>query len=329
MHANDNRRPKGTAPLATRLARAGRKADLQRLVRYDRVPVSVTWLSAEGNLPEVGAAKPETDRVTEIRPSPDELIRLAAKDAITARAGYGPITPRELEEAVSRNTRRNARGHITDWKGSDGKWRPFAELFRQPKGARRTTEMARRGANGRHLALPSTGRFSEPLPRGAVPSSGEDFLRLRVAYWVRAMGPANENRRREIDHLGVGGTVPFDRARANAGLPPAEPCPTGIARGAEFLGLRIHRNAAAAKGSFVGAPDAVENAIIAKMDMPRIKAALGEHADVIEDSLDGLTARELAAKRGWGSTKQAERKAVVAQDEALVALARVEERMAA
>jgi hypothetical protein len=284
-------------------------------------------LSADGNLPEAGTS-PEADRVTEIRPSPDELIRLAAKDAIAVRPTIGPITPDELAVAASAGVRRDARGHITDWRCSDGKWRPAGELFRQVKGERRKSEQERQGNNARHLALPATGAFPEPCQRSTVPSAGEDYRRLRAAHWVRAMGPANDNSQ-EIDRLGVGGLVPFARARANVGLPPANPCPTGIASGTEFLGFRIHRSATASKGSFVGAPDAVESQIVATMDAPKVEAALGGHAAILEDSLNGLTAREIAVKRGWGGTKQAERKVVAMQDAALAALAEVEEKMAA
>ncbi|MBR0916067.1 hypothetical protein [Bradyrhizobium japonicum] len=39
----------------------------------------------------------------EIRPSPDEVVRIAAKDAIFTRNGYDPITPQELDAAARRN----------------------------------------------------------------------------------------------------------------------------------------------------------------------------------------------------------------------------------
>ena len=104
---------------------------------------------------------------------------------------------------------------------------------------------------------------------------------------------------------------------------------TAIAPGTEFLGFRIHQSATASKGSFVGAFDAVESQIVATMDAPKVEAALGMHAAVLEESLNGMTAREIAAKRGWGDTKPAERKAVAAQDAALDALAEVERKLAA
>jgi hypothetical protein len=96
---------------------------------------------------------------------------------------------------------------------------------------------------------------------------------------------------------------------------------TGIARGATFLAGTFRANKLATPGSFVGASDAVENALVTAIDAPKNEAALGVHAAVLNDSLDGVSARDLAAKRGCGETKSAEQRAVRAQDRALDALA--------
>jgi hypothetical protein len=149
---------------------------------------------------------------------------------------------------------------------------------------------------------------------------------------MQAMNAGNDNRRSEVDRIGVGGRHTFEEAWTNAGLSPACRIPrymTVIAKGAEFLAYRVHSNPTAAKGSFVGAPDAVETQIIETIDAPRVDAALGNHAKVLDLSIAGLTAREIAAKLGWGDTKQAERRAVAAQDAALQALAGLEEKLAA
>jgi len=316
--ANDNNPRTGATPLGTRLARAGRYDDLRRLISYGRAPVSVTWLSADGGLPEAGAALP--DRVTEIRPSPDEIVRLAVQAAIAARGDVGPITPAELDAAAAKTVRRDKRGRIAEWRGSDGKWRPAAELFRQPKGRRRKTETERADDNARHLSLRGSGGFPEPMQRSAVPSEGEDYTRLRAAHWLAA----NDNKNRaELTCRGLSGQHPFDQAWRNAGLPPACRLPrfmTGIARGAEFLGYRMHRSATASKGSFVGARDAAECQLVETMDAPKIDAVLGEHGRILDMSIAGMTAKQIAAGLGWGETKQAERKAVAAQDAALAAL---------
>lgn len=316
--ANDNRPRTGATPLGTRLARAGRQDDLRRLVQYGRVPASVTWLSAEGGLAEAGAPKP--DRITEIRPSPDELVRIAVRTAIAARTGIGPITRAELDAAAAKTVRRDKRGRISDWRGSDGKWRPAAELFRQPKGRRRKSEEERADDNARHLSLRGSGGFPEPIERSAVPSEGEDYHRLHAAHFLAA----NDNKNRaELTCRGLSGDYTFDKAWRNAGLPPACRVPrfmVGIARGVEFLGFRQHRSATASKGSFVGARDAAECQIIETIDQPKSDAALGEHAKILAMSIAGATAKEIASTMGWGGGRQGERKAVAAQDAALAAL---------
>jgi hypothetical protein len=94
------------------------------------IAVVPSWLAADGNLPEVGA-KPQADRVTEIRPSADEMVRLTAQDAISARGGYGPITAAELDAPLRARVRFDAKGVITEWRGFDERWHHAAELFRQ------------------------------------------------------------------------------------------------------------------------------------------------------------------------------------------------------
>jgi hypothetical protein len=330
--ANDNIQRKTTAalPLAIRLARAGREEDLKRLIRHGTVVSVPTWLSADGNLPEV-EGKPLPDRVVELRPSPDEMVRLAAKDAIGARDGYGPITPQDLDAPMRARLRFDSKGAITEWRGSDNRWHDTAELFRQPKGKRRKSEQERQEDSARHLSIRGSGAFPEKFQRSTVPSYGEDFRRLRAAHWVQAMGVANDNRR-DIDRIGVGGRHSFDEAWNNAGLYPACRIPrhvTVIAKGAEFLSFRVHSNPRAMQGGVDGGHDLVERQIVETIDAPRIDAALGEHAKVLDLSIAGMTAREIAQAMGWGQTKQAERKAVAAQDAALMVLACLEEKMAA
>jgi hypothetical protein len=330
---NDNIPRKTTAaiPLAIRLTRAGRGEDLQRLIRHGRVTVVPTWLSAESNLPEV-EGKPQADRVTEIRPSPDEMVRLAARDAISAREGYGPITPQELDAPMRARLRFDSKGVITEWRGSDERWHEATELFRQPKGKRRKSERERQDDNARHLSIRGSGGLPERMQRSTVPSYGEDFRRLRAAFWVQAMGVANDNARIGIDRAGVGGRHSFDEAWSNARLYPACRIPrhiTAVAKGAEFMAFRVHSNPRAMQGGVEGGHDLVERQIVETIDAPRIDAALSEHAKVLDLSIAGMTAREIAAKMGWGETKQAERKAVAAQDAALEALAEVETKLAA
>jgi hypothetical protein len=327
--ANDN--TPGATPLGTRLARARRKDDLKRYIRYGTVVAVPSWLSAEGNLPEVGS-KPRADRIKEIRPGPDEMVRLAVQDAILARDGYGPITAGEMDSPMKARLRFDKHGLISEWRGSDDKWRPAAELERQPKGKRRKSEQERQDDNARHLAIRGSGGFPEPFQRSATPSDGEDYRRLRAAHWAQTMGAANDNARLGIDRAGVGGRHTFDQAWSKAGLFPACRIPRymkAIAPGAEFMAFRVHSNPRAMQGGVEGGHDLVERQIVETIDQPRIDAALGEHAKVLDLSIAGMTARELAGKMGWGDTKAAERKAVAAQDAALAALADIEQKLAA
>jgi hypothetical protein len=268
----------------------------------------------------------QIDRIVEIRPSPDEMVRLTVKDAIKARRGYGPITAAELDVPMRARLRTDHRGHITHWLGGDNRWHDTAELFRQPKGKRRKTDEEREADNQRHLAISGSGGFPAASTYRERGSEGEDYRRNRAAYWAQTLSACSDNRRREIDRLGVGGGHAFGEAWANAGLPPACRIPrykTAIAPGAEFLGYRQHPNVTATLGSFVGPASGPEDTIIATMDAPQVAAALAAHAAVLEASLDGLTAREIAAANGWGNTKAGERKAVAAQDNALEALAKL------
>lgn len=170
-------RPAGATPLGSRLYRERRKADLQRYIAYGRVTAVPSWLSAESNLPEVGS-KLRTDCVSEIKPGLGELERIIKWID-------------DGEEGV----RTNSQGHITEWRGADGKFRPVAELTRQPKGKRRKSDEERQEDAAAHLSLPATGSFSEVTQRSATPSDGADYRRLRAASWVRAFGAANDNRR--------------------------------------------------------------------------------------------------------------------------------------
>ncbi|MBR0863194.1 hypothetical protein ACVIWV_000022 [Bradyrhizobium diazoefficiens] len=259
----------------------------------------------------------------------DEMVRLAAKNAIRARGGYGPITAAELDTPMRARLRLDARGQVTQWLGGDNRWHDAAELFRQVKGGRRKSDEEREADNQRHLSIIGSGGFPVASTYRERGSEGEDYRRMRGAHWAQSLCACNDNRRVEIDRAGLGSRATFAAARSNAGLAPAERCPTGIARGTEFMGYRQHRNVTATPGSFVGPASGPEDALIAALDAPKIRANLGEHFPVLEDSLDGLTAREIAAANGWGNGKAEERRAVKAQDLALAAVASLEKKLAA
>ncbi|MGM4954353.1 hypothetical protein ACT4MK_03230 [Bradyrhizobium barranii] len=69
--------------------------------------------------------------------------------------------------------------------------------------------------------------------------------------------------------------------------------------------------------------------LIAGLDAPNMRAGLGEHFHVLEESLDGLTARGIAAANGWGDRKAGEPKAVATEDLALAASAALEKKLPA
>jgi hypothetical protein len=302
-------RPAGATPLGSRLYRERRADDLRRYIDYGRVTAVPSWLSAESNLPE-GGSKLRADHVMEIKPTVGELKRIG-----------------EWMAAGEEGVRTNSQGHIVEWRGADGLFRPVAELTRQPKGKRRKSEDEIQEDASRHLSLPATGGFPERLPYVAGQSDGADYWRLRHAFMLQAMNAGNDNRRAEIDRLGVGSSVPFAKARAKASLPPAERCPTVIAKGAEFHAFAVHSTKS--MDGFEGAHDADERQIIETIDHPKIDAALGEHARVLDLSIAGMTAHQIANEFRLGDGKAAERRVVAMQDQALAALAAVDEKMAA
>lgn len=211
-------------PLESRLARAGRRSDLRTLQDYAAPNAPSAWMPANDN--EFGST--QVDRIGEIRPSPDEVVRIAQKDAIRERGGYGPITPRELDDAARRNIRVEG-GRIVKWKGTDNRWHDAAELFRQSKGGRRKTDEERQADNERHLSIHGSGGFPVASTYRERGSEGEDYSRQRAARWAQSIAVANDDARVDIDRAGLGGRHTFDQARSNASLPLAERCPTGIA----------------------------------------------------------------------------------------------------
>lgn len=80
---------------------------MRLLQQYAGPPVTSAWMPANDN--EVVSTR--VDRIVEIRPSPKEQIRIAAKDAIRARGTYGPITPHELDVAARRNIKVEGGAH--------------------------------------------------------------------------------------------------------------------------------------------------------------------------------------------------------------------------
>jgi hypothetical protein len=307
---NQDNKPRKTNPLVTRLRRAGRADDVKRLA----------WLAIPDAPPQAANDDEQegfgVDTIHEMRPTAEE-IAAALKSDPTGKACF----------------RFNSRGHLTEWRIIDDKgaekWFRAREGYRHSKGRRRRSAVDTENA-GPYLALHGHGcGIPAAMPRDTRPSEGAAYSRIRAAHWVESMGAANDARRIELNRRGIGAKVPFDQARENAGLPPAARLQDGVAWQVDFLCGKVDRGGTAAEGSFVGAPDAAENRLIAQMDSTVISTSLGEHWTILDLSLSGSSAAEISLKLGFGATKAGERRAVAAQDAALVALASVKKKLAA
>jgi hypothetical protein len=310
--ANDN------FPLATRLRKARRYAELDLLAEFAGPDEATTWLKARENLPETregrrGPFLMAMDNRYDERPTMDELAELAAQAAAERRGGCGPVTYQEWHDAWPDVTRHNDRGQM-EWRGTDGKWRKVVILSR-PRGARAEPESDRREDGERHLRIRATGSLP-PATRYEGCQHGDVYWRMRHAAMCGNMCAVNDNAWVLIQ-LGLDGRHTFAQARANAGLAPATRCGAAVAKGAEFVGGKIDANKGSNRSMAV---NRVEDRVIYDIDARRRDKALGAHAQVLQASLLGLTAGDIAASNGWGTTKAAERKAVAAQDAALLAL---------
>ncbi|UPJ54690.1 hypothetical protein IVB30_19675 [Bradyrhizobium sp. 200] len=313
--ANDNAHT--TPPIITRLRRAGRYGDLGNLVRF-AVPDQVSQHADNDDV----ASGFAIDTVYEIRPTEGEIERAWKQDLHGIGLRFdkrGRITAYRAHDTSG--------DPILDEDGNE-QWFPAREGYRQSKGARRKSLAELAEESAQILSLRGSGGFPDLSVRSAGPSAGEDFRRLRAAHWVTAMGVDNANARRGMDSLGIGARARFEAARRAVGLPPADRGSTVVARGAAFLAGKTRRNKLATPGSFVGPACGPENVMIASLDAPKLEASLGEHAAVLNEALDGLTARQMADKRGWGTGKAAEQRAVRAQDRALAALAEAQKQAA-
>ena len=74
-----------------------------------------------------------SDRVIEVRPSPDELNRILHRRF----PGMGPAYGRQLDAAA----KATFNADMTKWLGLDGRWHSTQENYRQPKGKRRQAKV--------------------------------------------------------------------------------------------------------------------------------------------------------------------------------------------
>ncbi|UPU00209.1 hypothetical protein J4G48_0020215 [Bradyrhizobium barranii subsp. apii] len=120
----------------------------------------------------------------EIRPSPQELNRLLHRRF----PGMGPAYGWQLDEAA----RKTFSADFSKWLGSDGRWHPCGEQYRQPKGSRRqanTSKPARPELVYRdqdvgapyHLYAATVAEGAEFLAGKTTPSVGGRQIRFDAA----------------------------------------------------------------------------------------------------------------------------------------------------
>ena len=143
-------------PIESCLARASRRSDLRLLRDYARPPTpnrqTTTCLAAIAQ-----------DLILEVRPSPDELLRLALQDAIVARP-YGPVSLADIDRATRQRIRFKD-GRIDKWLGGDGRHSADPHC-RHERGKRRRSEVDIQEDAARHLALPATGQLPSTAYKG-------------------------------------------------------------------------------------------------------------------------------------------------------------------
>lgn len=297
----------GAGPLFTRLARAGRFGDIRLLAEYVKARNSVANDNAE-RADDMGV-----DSVIEVRPTPNEIARACMKPDSDGNVGL----------------RFDGHGKLTAWRQTDDegnavlddngeeRWFAPSERYRQPKGLRRKPLVEAARDEAAHVAnvlsLRGYGAFPPPwVPDTRYPSFGAVFERIRAAYdAIVHLGVASAGRRLLMAN-GVDGDRTLEQAAKANPKATITRGKTVVAYGAEFIAGKTDSSGTATEGSFVGAPDAAEHAMIAAMD-----AKDAPISAVLEMALAGKTAREIALFQGLGDTKQGERNAVKAIDAAI------------
>jgi hypothetical protein len=302
----------GAGPLFTRLARAGRLDDLKFLAEYVKARSGVANDNVELT-DDMGV-----DSVIDVRPTENEIMRACMNPDANGNVGL----------------RYDSRGRLIAWRQTDAKgdpvlddsgeerWFPPSERYRQPRGARRVPQKDMSKQSAAHAAALLSLSVSGTLPPACVPdsrypSAGAIYSRIHAAHTAMLQHGVFSAARRLLVSLKVdGGHTLAQAARANPRAS-AKRGRTVVAYGAEFISGRTDSGGTATEGSFVGAPDAMERALVAAMDARTVPVS-----EVLEMALAGSTAREIAVAQGYGGTKQAERKAVTDVDAEIAKLRR-------
>lgn len=292
--------------LFARLIRLGRQDDAEFLANIVKARNTV----ANDNVPPADGMG--IDTVVEIRPTPNEIM-LASKPDENGEIGL----------------RFNAKGVLIEWRpvdengkpaiGANGKhvWLKPVDRYRHAKGGRRKTARELSAKSSEHaewfLSLSGIGKMPPAwVPDTRYPSTCHVMTRLTAA----AVGYVVPSKLRDLlaSH-GVDGTRTLEQCADANPQANVTRCKPGMAWKVDFLCGKPDANAMAAEGSFVGAPDAAETAMIAAIDA-------NGHAvpDVLDMALAGMTMREIAAAKGRKPTKGGEEWAVRAVDRAITDL---------
>lgn len=300
--------------LFARLIRLGRQDDAEFLAGIVKARNAV----ANDNVPITEGMGVDSEMV--MRPTIEEVRRAAI-----------PVKDGKPDPEGVIGLRFDAKGRLTEYRAAAEDGTPFLNKegeefwlkpkdgYKKPKGSRRKTSRALAADNNAHgswlMSLSCTGRMPPAwVPDTRYPSACHVLTRLTAA----AVGYVVPSKLRDLlaSH-GVDGTRTLEQCADANPQANVTRCKPGMAWKVDFLCGKPDANAMATEGSFVGAPDAAEMAMIAAIDA-------NGHAvpDVLDMALAGMTMREIAAAKNWGNTKQAERKAVLEVDAAIAELRR-------
>lgn len=300
--------------LFARLIRLGRQDDAEFLANIVKARAAV----ANDNVPVADGMGVDSEMV--MRPTIEEIRRAAI-----------PVKDGRPDPSGTVGLRVDAKGQITEYRAAAGDGTPLLNKegeefwlkpkdgYKKPKGSRRKTSKALAADNNAHgswlLSLRGTGSIPPAwVPDTRYPSACRVLARLTAAM-VGYVVPSKM--RAVLARHGVDGTKTLQQCSLRNPQADVARCDKGVAWKVDFLCGKPDTNAMATEGSFVGAPDAAEMAMIAAIDTG---AAAERMADVLDMALAGMTMREIAAAKGRKPTKGGEEWAVRAVDRAIADL---------
>lgn len=304
--------------LFARLIRLGRQDDAAFLLRHLIARRSV----ANDNMPPTDGMN--IDTILVVRPTTEEIRRASI-----------PVKDGRPDKDGEVGLRFNSSGKLIEYRaaaedgtpalGNDGEelWLRPVERYRQPKGSRRKTRVEAAIDNNAHgswlLSLRGVGAMPDSWAMDTrYPSVGVLFELLRTAYNAMLSAGLKSENRDLLCWLGVDGSRTLAQCQDANPKATVTRCKAGMAWKVDFLCGKPEANAMATEGSFVGATDTAETAMIAKMDAGAVSA---QADDALEMALSGMTAKEISASRGWDG-KHGERKALLEIDASIAQLRR-------